>query len=403
MKRTDIKRKPLSDTTLASLEAESKLYRVNDSGNLYFVVTATGTKSWQLRYKDETGSWKWKGLGGYPEISGSVARAKAAALIAAQVKGTPITSSRSEKKKKETVYTFERLMNEWLVTVKPAWGEVTYDKAVKSIKKHLIAEFGKRNIKDIKPREFLTFFSNLRTQGMTDQVDKLLGWSRNAFSWAVIHELADYNPCADVSKHIPNKSRGNLKFVEPHKLGQLVLDIRSYSSRNIGIGLELLVLLFPRPQELRLATWSQFDLERREWVKPAEVMKGGQAHAVPLSSQAVKLLLELQPYSRGSDLLFPSRSDLAKPISDMTFNKALASLGYKGKQDPHGLRHLASTILNTKFSDKSQVIESALAHQKRGVKSVYDKSEHFEERVDLMQEWANIIDRDILRLSLKIP
>lgn len=395
MKRTEIKRKPLSDTTLASLEAESKLYRVNDGGRLYFVVSETGTKSWQLRYKNEKGSWRWRGLGGYPELSGAAARVTAAALIAAQAKGIPITSSRAEKKKESSIYTFERLMNEWLVTAKLTWGEVTYDKAVRSINKHLIAEFGKRNIRDIKPKDFLTFFSALRNQGMTDQVDKLLGWSRKAYSWAVINELADNNPCVDVGTQVPPKSRGNLKFIEPHKLGQLVLDMRSYSSRNIGIGLELLVLLFPRPQELRLATWSQFDFERRVWVKPAEVMKGRQAHAVPLSNQAIKLLLELRPYSRGSDLLFPSRSDLTKPISDMTFNKALALLGYKGKQDPHGLRHLASTILNTKFSDKSQVIESALAHQKKGVKSVYDKSEHFEERVVLMQKWADWID-DIL-------
>lgn len=398
MKRTEIKRKPLSDTTLASLEAESKLYRVNDGGRLYFVVSETGTKSWQLRYKNEKGSWRWRGLGGYPELSGAAARVTAAALIAAQAKGIPITSSRAEKKKESSIYTFERLMNEWLVTAKLTWGEVTYDKAVRSINKHLIAEFGKRNIRDIKPKDFLTFFSALRNQGMTDQVDKLLGWSRKAYSWAVINELADNNPCVDVGTQVPPKSRGNLKFIEPHKLGQLVLDMRSYSSRNIGIGLELLVLLFPRPQELRLATWSQFDFERCVWVKPAEVMKGRQAHAVPLSNQAIKLLLELRPYSRGSDLLFPSRSDLTKPISDMTFNKALALLGYKGKQDPHGLRHLASTILNTKFSDKSQVIESALAHQKKGVKSVYDKSEHFEERVVLMQKWADWID-DILKLS----
>lgn len=398
MKRTEIKRKPLSDTTLAGLEAESKLYRIKDSGNLYFVVTPAGTKSWQLRYKDEQGSWRWKGLGGYPEIGGLVAREKAASLVAAQQKGSPITSSRLEKKHKESVYQFEKLMNEWLETVQQSWGEVTYHKAVLSINKHLIPEFGGRNIKEIKAKEFLTFFSALRNNGMTDQVDKLLGWTRNAYSWAVIHELAEFNPCVDVGKHVPAKSRGNLKFVAPHELGKLIRDMRSYSSRNIGIGLELLVLLFPRPQELRLATWSQFNLERRVWVKPAEVMKGGQAHAVPLSHQAIQLLLELQPYSRGGELLFPSRTDIAKPISDMTFNKALALLGYKGKQDPHGLRHLASTILNTKFSDKAQVIESALAHQKKGVKSVYDKSEHFEERIELMQKWSDLVD-DILKSS----
>ena len=76
----------------------------------------------------------------------------------------------------------------------------------------------------------------------------------------------------------------------------------------------------------------------------------------------------------------------------MTFTSALKRMGYTGKQNPHGFRHIASTFLNDIFSDKEQVIESALSHQKAGVKGAYDKGAHLRERVDVMQFWADHLD-----------
>lgn len=77
MKRDTIKKRPLSDTTLANLEPEDKDYRERDTGGLYFVVQKIGKKSWQLRYKNEKGNWSWKGIGGYPSVSEAAARRKA--------------------------------------------------------------------------------------------------------------------------------------------------------------------------------------------------------------------------------------------------------------------------------------------------------------------------------------
>ena len=74
MKRADIKRRPLADTTLAGLEPETKEYRELDGNGLYFRVKPDGGKSWQLRYKRPAGNWAWMGLGGYPEVSGALAR-----------------------------------------------------------------------------------------------------------------------------------------------------------------------------------------------------------------------------------------------------------------------------------------------------------------------------------------
>lgn len=119
-----------------------------------------------------------------------------------------------------------------------------------------------------------------------------------------------------------------------------------------------MLLLFPRPSELRLARWEHFDLDRRIWIKPADLMKSRRIHKVPLSDQATKLLYWLKEIQRQSGYLFPMRNDPNKPISDTTFNTALKRLGHKRKQHAHGLRHLSSTALNKAFSSKVQVIRS---------------------------------------------
>lgn len=74
MKRSEIKRRPLSDTVLSNLESELKDYRELDGNGLYFFVQKNGNKSWQLRYKKPDGKWSWLGIGGYPEIGGKLAR-----------------------------------------------------------------------------------------------------------------------------------------------------------------------------------------------------------------------------------------------------------------------------------------------------------------------------------------
>lgn len=103
------------------------------------------------------------------------------------------------------------------------------------------------------------------------------------------------------------------------------------------------------------------------------------------------MLKRLKEIQTPSPYLFPLRNDPMMAMSVDTFNEALISLGYENKQHPHGFRHLASTTLNNKFSEKYQIIESALSHVKQGTKGIYDKAEHFQERVDLMQWWADYV------------
>jgi hypothetical protein len=77
MKRTVVKRRPLADSVLVSLEPGANVYREHDGAGLYFRVKPNETKSWELRFKTLTGQWSWLGIGGFPEVSGALAREKA--------------------------------------------------------------------------------------------------------------------------------------------------------------------------------------------------------------------------------------------------------------------------------------------------------------------------------------
>ncbi|MDC5152648.1 tyrosine-type recombinase/integrase [Acinetobacter baumannii] len=396
MKRTAIKKRPLSDTTLASLEPEDKDYRELDSNGLYFLVQKKGNKSWQLRYKKPDGKWSWMGLGAYPAISGALARKKANEILNKLSNGEMIETKADIRKQatEQKALLFKNLMYDWLNTKEPNWGFDTFDKAKKSIERHIIPKFGNRDFTGISPKEWFDFFQSLqRDLGIYTQTEKLTSYCRNAYDWAKFQEKIKFNPLEGITKHLDKNQGGNMKFVDIDEFPALIRAIRSYPKRDKAIGLELFALLFPRPVELRYATWDQFDLDKAVWIKPAVIMKKDIPHAVPLPRQAIVLLKELLTYKTESNFLFPGRGSLSQPVSDNTFNTALNRLGYKDRQNPHGFRHIASTQLNNRFSDKEQVVEATLAHLKKGVKGVYDKGAHFEERIGMMQWWADEIDR----------
>lgn len=396
MKRQDIKKRPLSDTVLDSLEPEEKEYRELDGNGLYFRVQPNGKKAWLFRYKKDNGTWSWLGLGTYPAVKGALARKKANDISMKLSNGEQLNTRKSVKQQKieNENLRFKVLMFDWLDTKQSNWGADTYDKAVKSIKRHIIPAFGDRDFTAISPKEWFDFFQGLqRDLGIYTQVEKLTSYVRNAYDWAKFQEKIVFNPLEGITKHLDKNAGGNMKFVEIEEFPALIHAIRHYPKRDMAIGLELFALLFPRPVELRYATWEQFDLASAVWIKPAEIMKKDIAHAVPLSRQAISLLNELKTYKTESNLLFPGRGSLVEPVSDNTFNQALNRLGYQGRQNPHGFRHIASTALNNRYSDKEQVVESTLAHLKKGVKGVYDKGSHFEERIAMMQWWADEIDR----------
>jgi integrase len=173
-------------------------------------------------------------------------------------------------------------------------------------------------------------------------------------------------------------------------------------SQPVKLALRLLMLTFVRPAELRGASWAEFDLDTGVWVIPAIRdrsrgllgMKMKEEHTVPLSRQAIEILLELKDYSGYRELVFPNRNDPRRPISDGTLNSALRAMGYDSDQATgHGFRATATGGL-LELGFKPEVIDRQLAHRERNqVFGAYSHmAEYMTERRQLMQAWADYVD-----------
>lgn len=396
MKRSDIKRRPLADTVLATLEPGASTYRELDSNGLYFRVKPNGQKSWELRYKKADGKWSWLGMGGYPEVSGALARQKATKLRDSTAKdGSPLETKRAIRAAEIEAAnnTFEHLARDWLAIKRKTWTEGTAVRTIGALERHVFPVFGKRVYNTILPNEWMGFLQRMEQTGIVEQTSRVRGMCKEIYDFAYSTGRAPHNPLEGLHKFLLTKPVENFAHVSVDELPALLRAIRAYPhATDVRIGLQLLSMLACRPTELREASWKEFDLDGGSWLIPAARMKRRREHLVPLPHQAVELLRELHKITGSYPLLFPGRSDTKKPRSNTVFLMALRRLGYEGRQTGHGFRHLASTILNEHGFD-FQHVEAQLSHVKEGVRGVYDKSTYLEQRKVMMQWYADYLDK----------
>ena len=149
--------------------------------------------------------------------------------------------------------------------------------------------------------------------------------------------------------------------------------------------------------------WAEFDLDAALWVIPAERMKMGHEHRVPLSIQSLAVLRVMKPLSGDRELVFPSPVYASRPLSENTFNSALARMGYKYTATAHGFRALFSTVANEKGFN-ADVIERQLAHKERNkIRAAYHRSTYTADRAKLMQWWADYLDSHKLGNVAHLP
>lgn len=396
MKRSEIKRRPLADTTLAGLEPESAAYREHDGQGLYFRVKPNGGKSWELRYKKPDGKWSWLGLGSYPEVSGSNARQKAAELRADAADGKNPLASKHARKASELEAansTFEALAREWIEIRRPGWAESTATRTIGALELHAFPVFGKRLYAEILPIEWMEFLQGMEKQGIIEQMGRVRRSCKEIYDLARVTGRAVHNPLEGLSRFLQSKPAENYAHVSAQDLPPLLRAINAYPhATDVRLGLRLLMLTGVRPSELREARWEEFDLDAGLWAIPSHRMKKRRPHTVPLSRQAVEALRELQALTGRTPLLFPGRNDRTKPRSNMAFNMALRRMGYAGQQTGHGFRHIASTTLRENGFAKEHV-EAQLSHVEDGVAGVYNKAIYLEQRRTMMQWYADHLDK----------
>ena len=162
---------------------------------------------------------------------------------------------------------------------------------------------------------------------------------------------------------------------------------RSNALTSTKLAFEFLVLTAARSGEVRLMTWDEIELEGRLWTVPAERMKAGREHGVPLSAGAVRVLAEAQE-TRENDLVFPSAT--GRRMSDNTLSKLLRDLGIEAV--PHGFRSSFRDWCGESGQSR-ELAEAALAHTIRNkAEAAYARTDLLERRGELMEAWSAYLE-----------
>jgi integrase len=157
------------------------------------------------------------------------------------------------------------------------------------------------------------------------------------------------------------------------------------------LAIEFLVLTATRSGEVRLADWSEIDLAKKIWSIPAERMKMKEEHVIPLSDRAIRILEEAKKHGE-SGLIFQGMRP-GRPMSDMTMSKLVKELGFP--VDIHGFRTSFRTWVQEQTNTPFEVAERALAHRTSNkVVAAYARSDLFEKRRVLMDQWSNYVDAE---------
>lgn len=397
MKRSEIKRRPLADTTLASLEPEATAYRELDGDGLYFRVKPNGTKSWELRYKKPDGKWSWHGLGGYPDMSGAMAREKAREAKRLVSSGTdPVQHKIAQREAREaaSANTFAAAAEYWFQRkAQDGRAESTLRLMRGYLDNDVLPALGDKLLTEITRRDCADLQERIEARGALNTRDKIRVALRQIFSQAIARGLCENNPASElgaIAAPTP-KAKQYPHLLEPELPAFLQALRRSTSRTPARVATWLVLWTASRPGVVRYAEWSEIDFERALWSIPADKMKARRDHVTPLCRQALEALRELHRMTGRGRYLFPGIGAKKPVISENTINLTLNKVGYRGRLVGHGSRHTASTLLREHGWGKD-FVEAQLAHKEQGMAGVYNQAAYLEQRRAMLQWYADYLD-----------
>ena len=389
---------PLSELRIRKAKGMEKAYKLADGGGLFLLVKPNGSKLWQQKYR-HLGKERLLSHGPYPDVSLAKARQKreeARVLIADG--SDPAQQKKLDKIAAETQArtTFKLVAEEFLEDA------AARDLAPATMRKKqwflmdLASPLHDRPIGEIKPPEVLYLLKSIEKRGRRETAKKMRGALAGVFRLAILTLRAETDPTEAIKGAlVPPRVTGRAAITDEKLFGALLRDFEDFTGYPIIVdAMKFQILTMTRPGEVRGAKKQEFDLEKRVWEIPAERMKMRRSHRIPLSDQALAIVQDNWPEIEAIDLLFPSLISTRKWLSENAFNSVLRRMGYeKEVVTSHGFRATASTILNNREFN-SEVIEAALAHQEKNqIRRAYNRATYWDQRMKLMQDWADLVDQ----------
>ena len=392
----------LTALEVSKSKATDKPQRLADGGNMYLLVQPNGAKYWRMDYR-LAGKRKTLAIGVYPDMSLAEARDRreqARKLIANGVDPVAVKQAQKVAFVAQSENSFEIIGREWFAKHSPNWKENHSSKILARLENDMFPWVGARPIGDINAPVLLAAIRRIEARGALETAHRVLAICGQVFRYAVATGRAERDPTGDLRGALPPVKRGNhfAAITEPKKVGELLRDIDGYQgSFVVQCAFKLSPMLFVRPGELRKMEWAELDLDKAEWIIPSEKMKMGVTHIVPLPTQAVAILREIQPLTGHGKYVFQGERDHDRPMSDNAIRSALRRMGWANNEmTPHGFRAMASTILDN-MGYKQEWLERQLAHEEPNkIKAAYKREAwrmYLPERTAMMQAWADYLDK----------
>ncbi|MCB6184248.1 tyrosine-type recombinase/integrase [Leeia sp. TBRC 13508] len=390
----------LTDTKLKSLKPKDKIYKVQDRDGLYVAVTKAGSISFRYNYsihgRQETITFGCYGIGGITLAEAREMLGEAKRLLAEGK--SPAKAKAREKNKVREADTFGGWAEKWLKGYEMA--ESTRDMRRSIYNRELKPKFGAWKMAEITADDVRSVTTAIVERGAPASAVHAREVILNVFRWAIERGEKVRNPAEDVRPSTIARFEPKERALSPEEIGLMYKYLEKVGTTPIiRSAAKFLLLTMVRKSELTNAKWEEISFTDATWSIPKARMKAKRAHIVYLSDQAIEILVALKTFSGGSDYVLPSRYDSDKPMSSATLNRVLTLVHEQAQKDgqplgkfgPHDLRRTASTLLH-EAGYNSDWIEKCLAHEQKGVRAVYNRAEYAEQRREMLQDWANMID-----------
>lgn len=387
----------LTDSIIKAAKPKDKRYNLPDGKGLALWVQPDGQKAWRMRYYFNDKE-KMLSLGFYPAVSLAAARLEHSRFKELLAQGIDPSDNRKEQKRQQAIAvsnSFESIARLW-------WDHWKHDKTerhagytIRRLEADVFPIIGAKPINGITAAQLIAIIRKVESRGALDIAKRVLTMCGQVMRYAVAHGLSERNPATDIkpSDVLKPANKTNYTRLNEKELPELLRKIDGYEGQPLTrFALQLMALTFVRTSELIGARWDEIDLGKKEWRIPAERMKMKTPHIVPLSNQAIDILMKIKNLSADEDLLFPSERRDGKSMSNNTILYALYRLGYHSRMTGHGFRGIASTILHERGYNHDH-IELQLAHSKRdAVSAAYNHALYLEPRARMMQDWADYLE-----------
>ncbi len=379
-------------------ENKSQIKR-SDGNGLFLLVKNNKSKLWRMRFK-YANKHQEMAFGQYPLVSLHDARKmrdKARLLL---VQGINPMDERRERKRAGNAQdrAFGIIALKWWEQQKDSWS----DDHVIRVKRWLTQDtksINKIAIDQIDAGHITELMLSIEAARTPKKAPVILSIINRIFAYSLAHRLTRINPAQglslrDILKPLP-KIKHRAAIVKPTELAKLIQDIDTTESGSFCTveALKLIPRVFLRPKEIRCLKWEYIDFDGCVIRIPAEDMKCGRDHLIPMAKQVVSQLQNIKNVTGYSQYVFPNERDSSKPLSKNVMTNRLRDLGYAADvMSAHGFRSTASTILHEQ-NWNHDVIETQLAHITGTATSrAYNRSIHLAERKKMMQKWADYLD-----------